>query len=228
MELWDLYTENRVKTGETHVRGNPLPKEKYHLVVNVWIKNSEGKYLISRRSRKKSRNPLMFETVGGAVLKGEVQKLKNTLLALNQDEMNKVVAMYKNGSVNVGEFKNLNKDIFNLVLVPKTEFVIATENNQTVVLDITIDKELSQEGQFRELVRAAQLLRKEADFKIEQRVKMYLYTEDKELQEVINKYKDRLFQDVLVSEFCDQKSPDIQKEIEVGDGKVLVKLTACK
>ena len=136
--------------------------------------------------------------------------------------------MYKNGSVNVGEFKNLNKDIFNLVLVPKTEFVIATENNQTVVLDITIDKELSQEGQFRELVRAAQLLRKEADFKIEQRVKMYLYTEDKELQEVINKYKDRLFQDVLVSEFCDQQNPDIQKEIEVGDGKVLVKLTACK
>ena len=54
MELWDLYTENRVKTGETHVRGNPLPKDKYHLVVNVWIKNSEGKYLISRRSRKKS------------------------------------------------------------------------------------------------------------------------------------------------------------------------------
>ena len=71
MELWDLYTENRIKTGETHVRGNPLPKDKYHLVVNVWTKNSEGKYLISRRSRKKSRNPLKFETVGGAVLKGE-------------------------------------------------------------------------------------------------------------------------------------------------------------
>ncbi len=71
MELWDLYTENRIKTGETHVRGNPLPKDKYHLVVNVWVKNSEGKYLISRRSRKKSRNPLKFETVGGAVLKGE-------------------------------------------------------------------------------------------------------------------------------------------------------------
>ncbi len=53
MELWDLYTENRVKTGETHVRGNPLPKEKYHLVVNVWIKNSEGKYLISKRSKTK-------------------------------------------------------------------------------------------------------------------------------------------------------------------------------
>lgn len=43
MELWDLYTENRVKTGETHVRGNPLPKEKYHLVVNVWIKKLRRK-----------------------------------------------------------------------------------------------------------------------------------------------------------------------------------------
>ena len=71
MELWDLYTENRVKTGETHVRGNPLPKDRYHLVVNVWIKNSEGKYLISRRSKTRPKNPLMFETVGGAALKGE-------------------------------------------------------------------------------------------------------------------------------------------------------------
>lgn len=71
MELWDLYTENRIKTGETHVRGNPLPKDKYHVVVNVWIKNSEGKYLISKRSKTRPKNPLMFETVGGAALKGE-------------------------------------------------------------------------------------------------------------------------------------------------------------
>lgn len=71
MELWDLYTENRVKTGETHVRGNPLPKDRYHLVVNVWIKNSEGKYLISKRSKTKLKNPLKFETVAGAVIKGE-------------------------------------------------------------------------------------------------------------------------------------------------------------
>ena len=39
MELWDLYTQNKIKTGEVHVRGNPLPENKYHLVVNVWIKN---------------------------------------------------------------------------------------------------------------------------------------------------------------------------------------------
>lgn len=71
MELWDLYTKNRVKTGEIHKKEDPMPKDRYHLVVNAWLKNSEGKYLISKRSKTKSKNPLMFETVGGAALKGE-------------------------------------------------------------------------------------------------------------------------------------------------------------
>ena len=71
MELWDLYTENRIKTGETHIRGNPLPKDRYHLVVHVWIKDSKGRYLISQRSKTRKVNPLKFESTAGAVLKGE-------------------------------------------------------------------------------------------------------------------------------------------------------------
>ncbi len=71
MESWDLYTENREKTGEIHVRGNPLPENKYHLVVTVWIKNRFGKYLISQRSETRTSNPLKYESVGGSVLKGE-------------------------------------------------------------------------------------------------------------------------------------------------------------
>ncbi len=71
MELWDLYTENRIKTGETHIRGNPLPKNRYHLVVHVWIKDSKGRYLISQRSKTRKVYPLKFESTAGAVLKGE-------------------------------------------------------------------------------------------------------------------------------------------------------------
>ena len=71
MEVWDLYTEDRVKTGECHVRGDKLPPNRYHLVVNVWIRNSSGQYLISQRSETKSSNPLKYETTGGSVLKGE-------------------------------------------------------------------------------------------------------------------------------------------------------------
>jgi 8-oxo-dGTP diphosphatase len=71
VELWDLYTENREPTGEVHVRGKALPAERYHLVVHVWIKNQKGQYLISQRSASRPTFPLMWECVGGSVLKGE-------------------------------------------------------------------------------------------------------------------------------------------------------------
>lgn len=71
MELWDLYTENRELTGEEHIRGKELPEDRYHLVVHVWIRNSKGEYLISQRAASRPTFPLMWECVGGSVLKGE-------------------------------------------------------------------------------------------------------------------------------------------------------------
>ena len=70
MEIWDLYNENRDIIGE-HIRGEELPDNAYHLVVHVWIKNNVGKYLISQRSSNRKQFPLMWETVGDSVLKGE-------------------------------------------------------------------------------------------------------------------------------------------------------------
>lgn len=71
MEKWDLYTKDRVKTNKTHIRGDRLPEGLFHLVVHVWLKNSEGQYLISRRSADRPTFPLMWETAGGSVLMGE-------------------------------------------------------------------------------------------------------------------------------------------------------------
>lgn len=70
MEKWDLYDKNRNITGE-HIRGQKLPENGYHLVVHVWIKNSKGQFLISQRAANRKINPLMYECVGGSVLKGE-------------------------------------------------------------------------------------------------------------------------------------------------------------
>ncbi len=71
MELWDLYNENRELTGRDHIRGEKVPQGYYHLVVHVWIRNSKGEYLISQRSADRPTCPLMWECVGGSVLKGE-------------------------------------------------------------------------------------------------------------------------------------------------------------
>lgn len=70
MEIWDLYNENREIIGE-HIRGTELPENGFHLVVHVWIKNSDGRYLMTQRSAGKKTFPLMWECVGGSALRGE-------------------------------------------------------------------------------------------------------------------------------------------------------------
>jgi len=71
MEIWDLYTADRRLTGKTMIRGEQTPEGLYHLGVHAWIRNSEGKFIISQRSPKKNACPLMWETVAGSVLAGE-------------------------------------------------------------------------------------------------------------------------------------------------------------
>lgn len=71
MEIWDLYTKYREKTGREHIRGEQIPEGCYHLVVHVWIRNSKGEYMISQRAANRPTYPLMWECVGGSVVKGE-------------------------------------------------------------------------------------------------------------------------------------------------------------
>lgn len=69
-EYWDLYDEKRNPTGKIHRRGTPIPKGYYHVVANAWVKNEEGRYLLSRRHPDRSY-PLLWEPSGGRVIKGE-------------------------------------------------------------------------------------------------------------------------------------------------------------
>lgn len=69
-ELWDLYNQERQKTGILHKRGQSIPQGLYHLVVSVWIVNSRGEYLMSQRHPNKPY-PEYWECTGGSVLTGE-------------------------------------------------------------------------------------------------------------------------------------------------------------
>lgn len=71
MELWDLYDKNGKLTGKIMERGTLIPDNYFHLVVHIWIKNSEGLFLISRRSEDRTSYPLKLECQGGSVLAGE-------------------------------------------------------------------------------------------------------------------------------------------------------------
>ena len=69
-EFWDIYDKNRKPTGRTVERGKPMRQDEYHIVVNVWIKNSKGQWLISKRTANK-HFPLLWEPTGGSAVAGE-------------------------------------------------------------------------------------------------------------------------------------------------------------
>lgn len=69
-ELWDIYDENRIFTGRTHVRGAPMAPGEYHLVSDVWTVNHENRVLLTQRHPSKPKG-LMWECTGGAVQAGE-------------------------------------------------------------------------------------------------------------------------------------------------------------
>lgn len=72
IELWDVYTKDRVRTGQLHVRGQQIQKDQYHLVVHVCIFNSKNEMLIQQRQPFKSGWPNVWDiTTGGSAVAGD-------------------------------------------------------------------------------------------------------------------------------------------------------------
>ena len=159
----------------------------------------------------------------GAYLKQNVQKLKSLLTECDDETMKQLVEMFNNGNINIGEFNDLSSELFNLEKKAKKEYIISHENNITVAIDITIDEELEREGYYREFVRGLQVLRKTADFQIDERICASFKTEDKNLQEMIDLFKNKIQSEVLINNILSEiENPSIESEIEVGEGKIKV------
>ena len=69
-ELWDVYDENRILTGRLHRRGDYMRAGDYHLTVHVWMRNSRGEFLLTKRSPNKGY-PNKWETTGGSAIAGD-------------------------------------------------------------------------------------------------------------------------------------------------------------
>ena len=73
VEYWDLYDKNRKKLNKVVKRGDYLNDNEYHLVINAWLKNKQGEFLITQRAANKSY-AFKWECTGGSALKGETSK----------------------------------------------------------------------------------------------------------------------------------------------------------
>lgn len=68
MEKRDLYDINKNLTGETIYKGEQIPKDRYILVVLIFIQNSKGEFLIQKRSPQKDGS---YASTGGHPKTGE-------------------------------------------------------------------------------------------------------------------------------------------------------------
>jgi 8-oxo-dGTP diphosphatase len=71
MEYLNVYDSNKKKLNKKIVRGESLPDDEHILVTVIFIKNSDGKYLMQKTSKEKGS---LFSTTGGHVLYNETSK----------------------------------------------------------------------------------------------------------------------------------------------------------
>ena len=165
----------------------------------------------------------------GKLLKAKIQEFKEKINNLEKNEMNLLVKMYNDentSTVEVSGFGMIPKEAFLVNEKPKDNIILINENNYTVALDTTINEELTLEYLERELTRSIQVLRKEAGFKIEQRIELGIETEGNLFTKVLEKYLDEIKLETLTIKFSDNILSDyeIKKTLEINNEKVTVAL----
>ncbi len=225
-----LRNENQIKVKQPlktlYINGNQNVAKAVNLYRDIIESELNIKNVVMEHDNAKFNDEFLVLDFrrAGAVLKGDVQKVKNYLLEASESEMQKMVAGFKAGKVDVKEFKGLDSTLFTLSTKPKQDYVISNENDITVVLDITIDRALMLEGLSRELIRAAQVLRKQANFNVEDRIYVEFNTSSADLNEIIEKYASKIKAELLALDITKIDKPEISETVEIADEKITVKM----
>lgn len=148
MEYWDLYDKDRNPLGRTHLRGEEFNESEYYVCCEIWVVNSEGKLLTTKRHPdKKAGN--MWEFVGGGTLAGETTKqsavrelFEETGIRVAEDELT-LLATYTR--------KNYFQDIYTVKSdVPRESLVLQP--------DEAIDAKWSSFGDIEQMIAAEEFV----------------------------------------------------------------------
>ena len=75
MEQWDIYDENRIRTGKIVEAGTEHGPGEFHLVVTLCLFDAQDRLLIQRRADEKTLWPSLWDvTVGGSAMAGETSR----------------------------------------------------------------------------------------------------------------------------------------------------------
>ena len=100
-------------------------------------------------------------------------------------------------------------------------YVTEGDNYVTVVIDTTLTPELIEEGYVRELISKIQTMRKDSDFQVTDRIKVYISGNAK-IADVMNKNADEIKRVVLANDFVMDSTCDNSKEWNINGEKVTI------
>ncbi|MBR1455177.1 MAG: isoleucine--tRNA ligase [Lachnospiraceae bacterium] len=164
-----------------------------------------------------------LKTVGpkyGKLLNGIKEHL------LNMDTSTAYSNLKKDGFIEfevAGEKVKLAEEDLIIEASKKEGFITAIDGINTVVLDITLDDELIEEGYIREIVSKIQTMRKESNFDVLDKINVYIYGNEY-IESLSMKHIDMLKKDIMSKEIIVGKGSKnaTMKEWEINDKTVSI------
>lgn len=168
--------------------------------------------------------------VAGAVLKQNVNKMKQTLENLSDADMKSLTdAVIEGGEVEVpGWDEKFDASVFAVNSKTKSGIVSAEFGTDGVLaLDVVLTDELLKDGAVRDIIRQCQLLRKEAGYQVEQHIAASINTADEFMLSALNDKKDYIANELLADSLVigDSNSADLSKTISVNGKDVTISVS---
>lgn len=165
--------------------------------------------------------------VAGAVLKQNVNKMKQSLAGLDADAMAALVAQFDaGGKVQVpGWEEAYDASVFLRQTATKQGIVSAECSAEMVVaIDTAITEDLKKEGAVRDIIRQCQILRKDAGYQVEQHVAVSIVTADAFLGGALKDDQTHIASELLADSvaFAAMADADLAREIDTEYGSVSV------
>lgn len=168
--------------------------------------------------------------VAGAVLKQNVNKMKQTLENLSDSDMKAVTeAVIAGGEVAVpGWDEKFDASVFAVNSKTKAGIVSAEFGTDSVLaLDVVLTDELLKDGAVRDIIRQCQLLRKEAGYQVEQHIAASINTADEFMLTALNEKKNYIANELLADslKIGEDISADLSKTVSVNGKDVTISVS---
>ena len=173
-----------------------IDNEEYKNILKSEVNVKELEVLDNFDSLKDEYLTLNFKNAGAA-FKGDVNKVKELLEKekANQELISKI----KNSETFTLEEYSLDNTLVNISYNEKDTVKVLSENDITIALDVNITEELKNEGILRDIIRSCQVFRKEAEFNVEDRIKVSFESENEEIIKIINQNENLIKSELLSS-----------------------------